>query len=205
MQLRFSPTSPFVRKVRIVAIEAGLDDQIEQVTTDPWAAETDLGQSNPLGKVPCLITDDGTALYDSPVICEYLDSLNAGAKMFPEESSVRFKTLALAAAADGMTDAGVLHLMESVRRPQEFKWDWWSDRQRATMERCMAVLNDAAPSMATTDGPITIAEIAAGSGLGWVDLRFPDFAWRDDQPALAEWFASISERPSFKATEPPAA
>lgn len=205
MQLRFSPTSPFVRKVRIVAIEAGLDEQIEHVSTDPWAAETDLGQSNPLGKVPCLITDDGMALYDSPVICEYLDSLNTGEKMFPEDSAVRFKTLALTAAADGMTDAGVLHLMESVRRPQEFKWDWWSDRQRATMDRCMAVLNGAAPSMATTDGPVTIAEIATGSGLGWVDLRFPDFAWRDDHPALAEWFAKVSERPSFKATEPPAA
>lgn len=205
MQLRFSPTSPFVRKVRITAIEAGLQDQIEHITTDPWSAETDLGQTNPLGKVPCLMTDDGTALYDSPVICEYLDSLNTGTKLFPEDSSVRFKTLALTAAGDGMTDAGVLHLMESVRRPQEFKWDWWSDRQLTTMKRCMAVLNIAAPLMATTDGPITIAEVAAGSGLGWVDLRFPDMDWRSDNPALTDWFAKISERPSFKETEPPAA
>lgn len=205
MQLRFSPTSPFVRKVRITAIEAGLQDQIEHITTDPWSAETDLRQTNPLSKVPCLITDDGDAIYDSPVICEYLDSLNSGSKLFPEDSATRFRVLTLAATADGMTDAGVLHLVESVRRPQELKWDWWNDRQRTTMQTAMAVLNDAAPSMATTDGPITIAEVTAGSGLGWVDLRFPDFGWRDENPALAEWFAKISERPSFKETVPPAA
>lgn len=205
MQLRFSPTSPFVRKVRIAAIEAGVEDQIEHITTDPWSPETDLRQTNPLSKVPCLITDDGDPVYDSPVICEYLDSLNTGPKMFPEDPAIRFKTLTLAAAADGMTDAGVLHLVESVRRPKEFVWDWWNERQRTTMKTAMSVLNAAAPSMATTDGPITIAEITAGSGLGWVDLRFPDFGWRDDNPALATWFGKISERPSFKATEPPAA
>jgi len=205
MQLRYSPTSPFVRKVRITAIEAGLQDQIEHVSTDPWSAENDLNQSNPVGKVPCLVTDDGLAVYDSPVICEYLDSLNKGSKMFPEDPAVRFKVLSLAAAGDGMTDAGILHLIESVRRPQELKWDWWDDRQQETMKRCMAVLNAAAPSMATTDGPITIAEITAGSGLGWMDLRFKDLNWRADNPALADWFEKISERPSFKETEPPAA
>lgn len=204
MQLRFSPTSPFVRKVRITAIEAGLDDQIEHITTDPWSAETDLRQTNPLSKVPCLITDDGDPIYDSPVICEYLDSLNTGPKLFPEDPATRFKILTLAAAADGMTDAGVLHLVESVRRPKEFVWDWWNARQQTTMKSAMATLNAAAPSMAT-DGPITIAEVTAGSGLGWVDLRFPDFGWRNDNPALGDWFAKISERPSFKATEPPAA
>lgn len=205
MQLRYSPTSPFVRKVRITAIEAGLQDKIEHVTTDPWSPETDLRQTNPLSKVPCLITDDGTALYDSPVICEYLDSLNSGPKMFPEDPSIRFKTLALAAAGDGMTDAGILHLVESVRRPKELKWEWWDERQQETMRTAMSVLNDAAPTMATTDGPITIAEITAGSGLGWVDLRFKDIDWRADNPALADWFKKISERPSFKETEPPAA
>lgn len=205
MQLRYSPTSPFVRKVRITAIEAGLQDKIEHVATDPWSPETDLRKTNPLSKVPCLITDDGTSLYDSPVICEYLDSLNTGPKMFPEDPSIRFKTLALAAAADGMTDAGILHLVESVRRPQELKWEWWDERQQETMRTAMAVLNDAAPNMATTDGPITIAEITAGSGLGWVDLRFKDMNWRADNPALADWFKKISERPSFKETEPPAA
>lgn len=205
MQLRFSPTSPFVRKVRITAIEAGLQDQIEHITTDPWSAETDLRQTNPLSKVPCLITDDGDAIYDSPVICEYLDSLNTGTKLFPEDPATRFKVLTLAAAGDGMTDAGILHLVESVRRPQELKWDWWDERQQTTMQTAMAVLNAAAPSMATTDGPITIAEITAGSGLGWVDLRFPDLDWRSANPALGEWFAKISERPSFKETVPPAA
>lgn len=204
MQLRYSPTSPFVRKVRITAIEAGLQDKIEHISTDPWSPETDLRKTNPLSKVPCLITDDGTSLYDSPVICEYLDSLNTGPKMFPEDPAVRFKVLALTAAADGMTDAGILHLVESVRRPKELKWDWWDERQQETMRSAMSVLNEAAPSMATTDGPITIAEVTAGSGLGWIDLRFPDLDWRAENAALATWFEKISERPSFKETVPPA-
>ena len=94
------PTSPYVRKVSITAIETGLADKIERVTTDPWSAETDLGNSNPIGKVPCLITDDGMAIYDSPVICEYLDSLNTGEKLIPASGEARFKALTLAAAAD---------------------------------------------------------------------------------------------------------
>ena len=97
MKLRYSPTSPYVRKVSITAIETGLADKIERVTTDPWSAETDLGNSNPIGKVPCLITDDGMAIYDSPVICEYLDSLNTGEKLIPASGEARFKALTLAA------------------------------------------------------------------------------------------------------------
>lgn len=201
MQLRYSPTSPFVRKVTVTAIETGTDARIEKVATDPWSAETDLGGSNPVGKVPCLITDDGVALYDSPVICEYLDSLNDGPKLFPTEPEARFRALTLAAAGDGMTDAGVLLLIESVRRPEELRWDWWQERQRTTMSRCMDAADAAADGMAT-DGPITIAEVAIGCGLGWVDLRFPDFGWRDGRPALADWFDKVSARPSFEATVP---
>lgn len=205
MQLRFSPTSPYVRKVSITAIEAGLADRIERISTDPWSAETDLGQSNPIGKVPCLVTDDGAAVYDSPVICEYLDSLNTGTKLFPENGDARFKALTLAAAADGMLDAGVLLLIETKRRPAELLWDWWAERQTTVINRSMDVADAAADAMATTDGPITIAEVAIGSALGWIDLRFPDMGWRADRPALADWFDKISERPSFEQTVPQAA
>ncbi|MEX0693659.1 MAG: glutathione S-transferase N-terminal domain-containing protein [Rhodospirillales bacterium] len=201
MQLRYSPTSPYVRKVSITALEAGLADRIEHIKTDPWSPETDLVKSNPIGKVPCLVTDDGTALYDSPVICEYLDSLNAGAKLFPADSDARFKALTLAAAGDGMTDAGILYLIETVRRPAELRWDWWIERQKAAMERCMDVADAAADSMGST-GAITIAEIAIVSGLGWIDLRFPDFGWRTSRPALADWYDKISDRPSVAATVP---
>lgn len=205
MQLRYSPTSPFVRKATIIAHETGQEDKIERVATDPWSAETDLGQSNPIGKVPCLITDDGTALYDSPVICEYLDSLNDGEKIIPSDPDKRFKALALAAAGDGMLDAGVLLLIETMRRPEELRWDWWTERQQSTVARCMAVCDAAADNMATTDGPITIAEVSIGAALGWFDLRFPDMGWRNDNPALADWFEKISDRPSFVATAPPVA
>lgn len=202
MQLRYSPTSPYVRKVSITAIEAGLADRIERIGTDPWSAETDLVQSNPIGKVPCLITDDGMAIYDSPVICEYLDSLNTGTKLIPESGNARFKALTLAAAGDGMLDAGVLMLIETVRRPAELKWDWWAERQQNVIFRCMDVADAAADDMAGAEGPITIAEAAIGAGLGWIDLRFPDMGWRDDRPALADWFNKISDRPSFEQTVP---
>ncbi len=201
MKLRYSPTSPYVRKVSITAIETGLADKIERIATDPWSAETDLRKTNPMSKVPCLVTDAGDSIYDSPVICEYLDSLNTGKKLFPVERDARFKALTLAAAGDGMTDAGILLLLETVRRPKELKWDWWADRQAETMKTCMAVADAAADSMGT-DGAITIAEITIGSGLGWVDLRYPDFGWRKDCPALADWFEKISDRPSFAATAP---
>ncbi len=202
MKLRYSPTSPYVRKVSITAIEAGLADKIENVSTDPWSAETDLGQSNPIGKVPCLTTDTGDPIYDSPVICEYLDSLNNGPKLFPEDADARFKALTLAATGDGMLDAGVLLLIETVRRPAELKWDWWAERQASVVNRCMDVADAAADGMAATGGPITIAEISIGAGLGWIDLRFPDFGWRKERPALADWFDKISERPSFEQTVP---
>ena len=202
MQLRYSPTSPYVRKVSITAIETGLDGRIERIPTDPWSAETDLGKSNPIGRVPCLVADDGSAIYDRPVICEYLDSLNEGTKLFPAEREARFKALTLAATADGMLDAGVLLLVETRRRPEELKWDWWVERQSTVIGRCMNVLEDAADDLAT-DGPITIAEVTIGAGLGWIDLRYPDLGWRKERPALADWFDKISGRPSFEATEPP--
>lgn len=202
MQLRYSPTSPYVRKVSVTAIEAGLADKIERVATDPWSPETDLVNSNPIGKVPCLVTDAGVSLYDSPVICEYLDQLNTGTKLFPVDTDARFKALTLAAAGDGMTDAGILFLIETVRRPEELRWDWWIERQQSTMFRCMDVADAAADSMGT-DGDITIGEIAIATGLGWIDLRFPDMGWRTDRPALADWFEKISDRPSFEATMPP--
>lgn len=201
MQLRYSPTSPYVRKVSITAIEAGLDSKIEHIATDPWSPETDLRKSNPTSKVPCLVTDSGDPIYDSPVICEYLDSLNTGKKLFPVDPTARFKALTLAAAADGMTDAGILLLIETVRRPKELKWDWWVERQTTTVNTCMDVADAAADSLAT-DGPITIAEISIGAGLGWIDLRMPDMGWRKERPALADWFEKISDRPSFAATAP---
>lgn len=201
MKLRYSPTSPYVRKVVITATELGLNDKIERIATDPWAADTNLRTDNPLSKVPCLITDDGEAIYDSPVICEYLNAVAKGS-LFPTDIKARFKTLTLAATGDGMTDAGVLLIAENVRRPKELKWEWWDQRQRTNIYCAMDVIEGAIGGL-VSEGPLTIAEITIGAGLGWLDFRFPDLAWRDSRPGLAKWFEAISKRPSFVTSAPP--
>src|SRR3990167_1033017 len=111
MKLRYSPTSPYVRKVSVTLIETGLDKNIERVATSVWDPKTDIGKDNPLGKIPTLITDDGAVLYDSPVICEYLDGLHKGPKLFPASGEARWRALRLQALGDGMTDAGILRLL----------------------------------------------------------------------------------------------
>jgi len=111
MKLRYSATSPYVRKVAVTLIETGLDKNVERIPTNVWDPNTDVGKDNPLGKVPTLIADDGTVLYDSPVICEYLDGLNKGKKLFPTEGEARWRALKLQALGDGMTDAGILRLL----------------------------------------------------------------------------------------------
>ncbi|MFQ5764020.1 MAG: glutathione S-transferase N-terminal domain-containing protein [Rhodospirillales bacterium] len=199
MQLRFAPASPYVRKVSVTLIETGLDDRVERIPTSVWDPATDIAETNPLGKVPALVTDEGEVLYDSPVICEYLDGLHNGPKLFPAEGPARWRALRLMALGDGMTDAGILRLLES-RRPEEFQFDKWMERQTAVVYRAMDALEEEADGLAG-DQP-TIGHIAVGCSLGWLDFRFPDLAWRADRPALAEWFEAVSERPSMTATAP---
>ena len=129
MKLRYSPTSPYVRKVAVTIHELGLDDKVERVMTAPWDAATDLGRTNPLGKVPALIADDGTVLYDSPVICEYLDSL-VGSRLVPPGGPDRWTALRRQALADGLIDAAVSCVLEG-RRPAERRSTEWVTRQRA--------------------------------------------------------------------------
>ncbi len=202
MKLRYSPTSPFVRKVTILAIETGLDDRIERIATNPWDADTDLGQTNPLGKVPTLELDDGQVLFESRVICEVLDGMHDGPKMFPSDPAARCDAIRRQALGDGMTDAGVLLLVEKMRRPKELQWDWWIDRQGTNVARAMDAMEADGDGLASDS--ISIGHIAIAAGLGWIDLRFPDMNWRDTRPKLAAWFADFSERPSMQATVPPA-
>lgn len=199
MKLRHSPTSPYVRKVVVTLIETGLDGHVERIPTNVWDPSTDIGNDNPLGKIPALITDDGGVLYDSPVICEYLDSLNRGDKLFPPSGAARWRALRLQALGDGMTDAGILRLLES-RRPKEVQWDKWAARQANVVARAMDTLDGEADAMAKE--PLTIGHVAVGCSLGWLDFRFPDLGWRKTRPALADWFDTFSERPSMAATAP---
>ncbi len=197
MKLRYSLTSPYVRKVVITAIETGLDGAIERIPTDPWAGDTDLVQDNPLSKVPTLITDGGERLYDSPVICEYLDSLHDGVKLFPT-GGARWIALRRQALADGILDAGLIWRLETTSRPAQFRWPEWQERQQRAILRGLDALEEehlAADSF-------TIGEISVAAALGYLDFRFPAIAWRRGRPRLAAWSASIENRPSVAASRP---
>ncbi len=198
MKLRYSPTSPYVRKVTVIAHETGLIGRIELVPTNVWANDTDIGRDNPLGKVPALATDGGEVLYDSPVICEYLDSLHDGAKLYPPSGGARWTALRRQALADSMLDAGVLRRLETMRKEPERSASW-IERQRTATARAMDALEDEAPTLGQA---ITIGHVAIGCALGWFDLRFPTDNWRLNRPALAAWYATFAERPSMKKTVP---
>lgn len=198
MKLRFSPTSPFVRKVTVCAHELGLIDRIECVLTDVWNPASDIGRDNPLGKVPALITDDGMVLYDSPVICEYLDSRHDGAPLIPTPGPARWQALRRVALADGILDAGVARLLEG-RRDEAQRSAPWLARQSAKITAGLDVLEGETADMSEA---ITIGDIAIAVALGWLDFRFAADDWRRGRPALAEWYDGFAERPSMRATEP---
>ncbi|MEQ8506505.1 MAG: glutathione S-transferase [Rhodospirillales bacterium] len=198
MKLRYSSTSPFVRKVMVTAHEAGIVDQIEPIATNVWAKDTDIGTDNPVGKVPTIVTDGGEILYDSSVICEYLDSLHDGKKLFPASGGARWQALRLNALGDGMCETGIRRLLETRLWPDSPRQDW-IDRANTVLGRCFTALEDDVDALS---GPVTIGQISVGCALGWLDLRFTDLGWRDDNPALADWFTGFSARPSMTATEP---
>ncbi|KRE02180.1 glutathione S-transferase [Bosea sp. Root381] len=194
--LRSSPASPFGRKVKMAAIELGLMDRIEIVaadTTDPAEA---LRQQNPLGKIPTLVLEDGTTLFDSRVIVEYLDHLAGGDRLFPAGSE-RFAQLRLQALADGLADAALLQVYEIRFRPEEARNDAWVANQSGKVSRALAALEAAPPAFA--DRP-RIGEIALACALGYLDLRFAA-AWRADHPSLVAWLDAFAAKvPAFEAT-----
>ena len=198
MKLRHGPVSPYTRKVMVTAHEAGLAARIELVRTFVHAPDTDIAQVNPLGKIPALVTDEGLALYDSPVVCEYLDSLHQGAKLFPAPGPARWQALKLQALADGILDAALLRRHESAR-PAELQDKAWIERQAAAMRRGMAALESEAGGWGE---PVTIGQIAAGVVCGYLDYRFAHEPWRPSAPALAAWYERFAKRPSMQATVP---
>jgi glutathione S-transferase len=201
MKLRYSPTSPYVRKVTASIIELELEDYVERVATNPWDTDTDLPRDNPLGKVPALVKDDGTVLFDSCVICEYLDSLSDRAQLFPPVGEPRWRVLRLQALADGIMDAAVLRLLES-RRPQPQQSPEWVARQRLVVQRALDMLEKEAGSW---QDAADIGLLACACALGYLDLRYGDEPWRAERPALRAWFDGFSRRPSVRDTMPPEA
>jgi glutathione S-transferase len=201
MKLHFGAASPYVRKVRATAIELGLNDRIEllQRTITPVAPEAELNAANPLGKIPCLITDEGEALYDSRVICEYLDSLDGGTAMFPDQGPARWAALRRQALADGILDASVGKRYETFLRPQEFQWQPWIDAQTRKYDQALDQLESEAASFGDT---VDIGTVAVACALGYLDFRYADEGWRDRRAALADWYQTFAERPSMTGTAP---
>ena len=201
MKLRYSPSSPFVRKVSVFAIEAGLEGRIERVPTNPMKRADVAASPNPLGKVPCLETDDGMVLYDSPVILEYLDTLHDGPPLIPREGRARWDALRRQALADGILDATVLIFVETLRQPERQSRGVIA-HQRAAVERALAALDAEAATLANPSGRPDIAAIAIGCALGFVDFHFKDFDWRAKHPVLGSWYDVFALRPSMTATTP---
>jgi len=198
MKLYYAPASPFVRKVNIFAMEIGLDKKIEWVRTNPWQAEDKLTAENPLSKIPTLITDDDKVIYDSRVICEYLDSLHNGDKLIPEKGEKRWQVLRLQALADGILDAGILRFMEK-KRPTELQSKDWDNMQQKSVERGLDYLEN---SISDWRDNLDIGVITVACVLGWLDFRFADEDWRTRRPQLKSWFEPFSKRPSMVKTMP---
>lgn len=193
--LRSSPTSPFGRKVKIAIAELGLEERIEVVPADTNDPTESLRRQNPLGKVPTLVFENGSTLFDSRVIAEYLDHLVGGGRLFPSGEG-RFAQLRLQALADGICDAGLLQVYEVRLRAPEMRSPVWTENQIGKVARALAALEAAPPAY---DRP-RIGEIALACALGYLDLRF-DGAWRADHPALVAWLDGFAAKvPAFEAT-----
>jgi glutathione S-transferase len=196
MNLYFVGTSPFVRKVMACAIARGVDQQITALPTRLQDSPPDLLADNPLGKVPCLITDDGLALFDSPVICEYLDTLGDAATLFPEHGAARWRARKQQALGDGILDAAVARRGETTR-PKEAARDALMARYRGVVERSLAALEADPPHKLVDIGSITVA-----CALGYLDFRFAAEPWRPGHPKLAAWFEAFSQEPAIARTTP---
>lgn len=202
MKLFASPTSPYARKIRIVMFEKQL--AFELVEDSPWESATRVPEINPLGKVPVLVLDDGEVFFDSPVIAGYLETLGAEPRLLPIDTLARVRVRQTEALADGVTDAAVTALLES-RRPDGERSDKEISRQMAKIERGLDMLEHRAVGREWLHGDtISLADIAAGTALCYLDLRFPGLTWRAKRPALQALEARMSARPSFAETVPPA-
>lgn len=197
MKLRYSPTSPFVRKVWVSVLEAGLADKIERVEVNPLNPEEVRNSPNPLGKIPCLVTDDDMALFDSPVIVEYLDTQHDGNRLLPEKAPERWHALRRQALGDGMLDNVVAIFIESMRKPERQSKGWIA-HNKASADRVIDSLEAEAGELS---GAVDIGRIAIGVALAFFDQHFPDEDWRSSHPGLAAWFDEFNQRPSMIGTK----
>ncbi|MDP6953713.1 MAG: glutathione S-transferase N-terminal domain-containing protein, partial [Alphaproteobacteria bacterium] len=181
MLLHGSPFSPFVRKVLVLAHETGLAGRIEHrhASMTPVSPDPVLIPDNPLGKVPALVLDDGRALYDSRVICDYLDSLHDGSRMVPTEGAARLDVLRRQALADGLMDAAVLLRYETTLRPEALRWPDWVAGQWGKIDRTLNAM-----AAEAKDGAIDLGTLATACALAYLDIRFPEHGWRQGRDGL---------------------
>ncbi len=203
MKLIGSITSPYVRKVRIVMAEKKLD--FEFVTEDVWAADTNISASNPLGKVPCLVMEAGEAIFDSRVIVEYVDTLSPVGKLIPDRGRERAEVKTWEALSDGLLDAAILARLEATwpGRKESERSQAWIDRQLKKIDDSLIAMDRALAERSNCVGiQISLADIAVGVAVGYLDFRFPQIDWRDKHPNLGALYERLSQRQSFKDTLP---
>ena len=202
MKLWYSPASPFVRKCLIVAHERDLTDRIEIMDASANVVDPDMRivESNPAGKIPTMLLEDGQVLFDSRVICAWLDTLHDGKKLMPRSGAKRFEIMTLEALGDAIMDAAVSNRYETALRPPEYQWKAWSDGQ---MGKVKASLDQLEKQWIRSLGRNpNMGSIAVAAALGYLDFRYPDLNWRRGRPKLTRWFKRFGERPSFMETEP---
>ena len=202
LKLLYAPTSPYVRKVMVCAHLTGLADQIQWLDSaaHPVRRDDRIARHNPLAKVPTLILSDGSALYDSRVICEYLADLGHDDVLFPAAGPLRWQALTRQALGDGLLDAALLARYELTARPPESQWPAWREAQLAKVASCLAAIEQQAPALAPQHP--TIGEVTLGCALGYLDFRFPELDWRARHPDAARWEQAFAALPAMQATLP---
>lgn len=201
MKLIGSLTSPYVRKVRIVALEKRIE--LEFSIDIPWNADSKVPDSNPLGKVPVLILDDGSTLFDSRVIVEYLDTVTPVSRLIPEGNRQRIAVKRWEALADGVTDAAALIYLERTKRtPAQQSQEWIARQEQKVLRGLAAMSEDLSEKKWCTGDLMNLADVAVACTLGFLDFRFPEIQWREAHPNLAKLSDRLNESPTFKDTAP---
>lgn len=197
MKLFYSPSSPYVRKVSVVARETGQEIEILPAAARPTSRDAIVVAKNPSGKIPTAILDDGSPLYDSRVITRWLDAQHSGPRLYPEGDAL-WPVLRREALADGMLEAALLIRYETIQRPEELRWPEWTRGQQDKIHSSFEHLEREAGSFAGVDAGL----IAIACAIGFIDFRFPDWGWRTTCPVLWSWYDEFAKRPSMQATIP---
>lgn len=201
MKIFHSPASPFVRKVQVTALELGLGNRIELLgsAANPVNRDPNIVAFNPTGQVPTLLTDEGEPLFDSRVICEYLDGIDGRGRIFPPSGPARWRALREQSVGDSLLDAALLVRYEKLIRPSDFCWEGWLNGQMQKIDSCLSVID---VESANFGSRFDIGTLTIACALGYLDFRFSSFDWRSARPSAANWFAEVSKRASLLDTMP---